>query len=521
MLWFKPDIDDRGPIPDQLVESYRYCRRLNRRHGSTYFWATELLPRRARPHIHALYALCRYADDIVDGSKPLEVRAASLEAFGERLLQDFDRGSSNHLVRAAVTHTSKCFGIEPDLFQRFLHSMSMDLFVAEYETFDDLLEYMDGSAAVIGEMTLPVLGGRGPGAVDAARSLGIAFQLTNFLRDVGEDLDRGRVYIPQEDVRAFDCRDALERRGVTHEWMELMRFEIARTRDYYEAALPGIAALPPSSARCVGAAWSLYGMILERIEANHYDVFSTRARVSMARKVATGLGLRRRSVHRASASNGRHVAPSAFVTARQTLAVHTGDGPDFVDITPAVIDLVRQSRISFGSVLIHCPHTSAGLVVNEHENGLLEDLQRTLDELVPRDRYFAHDDLTRRWQNLQENEPPNGHSHVRASLVTNPSVVLPIGGGAPMLGRWQRIFLVELDGDRDREVTIVAQGARGAVETVRDAPRIVLQRVDLEDLIANGNGNGNGNGRAHSGRNGFGSIEPGTVLDGADQESLR
>ena len=143
--------------------------------------------------------------------------------------------------------------------------MTMDLTVEQYETWSDLLVYMDGSAAVIGEMMLPILEPTNDAAIGPARDLGYAFQLTNFLRDVNEDLDRGRVYIPQEDVRHFGV-DLSERR-CSPQFVELMKFEIARCRELYRSADEGLALLPPQSARSIGAARVLYGRILDKIEA--------------------------------------------------------------------------------------------------------------------------------------------------------------------------------------------------------------------------------------------------------------
>ena len=182
-----------------LEESYERCRQLNRRYGSTYYWSTFLLPQVKRHHVHALYGLCRYADDIVDDLReaPKTARAEALTAFGDRFFADLAAGRSHHPVLKAVLHTVRAFDIDPDCVRRFLRSMTMDLTVSSYETFDDLLDYMDGSAAVIGEMMVPILEPVGREAFGHARDLGIAFQLTNFLRDVGEDLDRGRVYLPR------------------------------------------------------------------------------------------------------------------------------------------------------------------------------------------------------------------------------------------------------------------------------------------------------------------------------------
>jgi phytoene synthase len=271
-----------------LEESYRRCRELNRRFGTTYYAATWLLPSVKRHHVHALYGFCRYADDIVDdlGPATLEVRGKALADLGERLFEDLAAGGSDDLVLKAVVHTVRAFDIDPDCFRRFLRSMTMDLSVGTYRSFEDLLVYMDGSAAVIGEMMLPILEASSPDAVGPARDLGIAFQLTNFWRDVGEDLDRGRVYLPQDDIDRFGARPALETRRVSAEWAELMRFEIDRTRDYYRSADRGIPMLPLVSARCIAGARSLYSGILDRIEAAGYDVLGQRVRVPAWRKAA-------------------------------------------------------------------------------------------------------------------------------------------------------------------------------------------------------------------------------------------
>jgi phytoene synthase len=267
-----------------LDESYTRCRALARRHGTTYYWSTAALPRVKRHHVWALYAFCRYADDIVDdlGPAPADQRRAALDRFGERFFTDVTHGASADPVLKAVVHTVRAFDIDVGCFRRFLRSMQMDLTVSSYPTWDDLVDYMDGSAAVIGEMMLPILEPRSPAAREPARALGIAFQLTNFLRDVGEDLDRGRVYLPIEDLERFGADP--HRRTVDHAWRELMRFEIDRCRAIYAVADTGIGELPASSARCIRAARTLYAGILDRIERAQYDVFSTRARVPAPRK---------------------------------------------------------------------------------------------------------------------------------------------------------------------------------------------------------------------------------------------
>ncbi len=278
----------------RLAESYRVCRRLHRTCGTTYFWATWMLPAGMRPHVHALYGFCRHVDDIVDGAGEAAGKEAALAAFGGRLFDDLAREGSDDPVLAAVVNTVLKLGIDPECFRRFLRSMAMDLQVSSYETFEDLAGYMDGSAAVIGEMMLSVLRPTSESALGPARDLGVAFQLTNFLRDVGEDLDRGRIYLPQCDLRRFGAAESLVARRVSPQWVALMRFEIARTREYYASAEPGLALLPPVSARCIGTARALYGGILERIEDNGYDVFSQRVRVPAVIKVTAPVRARTR-----------------------------------------------------------------------------------------------------------------------------------------------------------------------------------------------------------------------------------
>ena len=263
-----------------LAESYELCRDFNKRHGTTYYWSTKVLPREKQRYVHALYGFCRYADDIVDdlGPVPVATRERALKDFGDRFFADLAAGESSDPVLRAVVDTVTTCKIDEGCFRRFLRSMTMDLTVEKYEAWDDLLVYMDGSAAVIGEMMLPILEPTNEAAIGPARDLGNAFQLTNFLRDVNEDLDRGRVYIPQEDIRRFGV-DLGERR-CTPQFVELMKFEIARCRELYRSADEGLALLPPQSRRSIGAARVLYGRILDKIEEQRYDVFARRASVS-------------------------------------------------------------------------------------------------------------------------------------------------------------------------------------------------------------------------------------------------
>jgi phytoene synthase len=270
-----------------LAQSYAACRALHRAHGTTYYWATKALPRVIQPHVHALYGLCRYADEIVDAfdDTATHERAEALAVLDETLQHDLHRRRSDHLVLKAAVHTAGAFDLDAKLFSRFFMSMTRDLHQSSYDTFDDLAEYMDGSAAVIGEMMLPLLDPDDPeAALSGARALGIAFQLTNFLRDVGEDLDRGRVYFPRDELAHFGADP--RSRQVDDAWRAFCRFQIARIRAFYREADHGVTYLSGRSASGIRAARRLYAEILDRIEINDYDVFSQRARVVLPRKLA-------------------------------------------------------------------------------------------------------------------------------------------------------------------------------------------------------------------------------------------
>jgi phytoene synthase len=305
---------------DQLLaEGYRRCARLTWQYGTTYFWGAALLPRRQRRHVYAVYALCRLADDIVDEPGPANGAASvdvadRLAAFADSFRTALVERTSDDPVLAAVVHTVIECGIESECFDRFFGAMAMDLTTTSYETWEDLLGYMEGSAAVIGEMMLPVLEPTSSAAKAPARALGLAFQLTNFLRDIDEDLDRGRVYVPQSELREFGVD--LSTRLASPEFKAALAYQIERNRALYTYADEGIALLPPRSARCVGTARVLYAQILDRIEGQSYDVFSRRARVPTWRKAATAArilvaGPPRRKPRAIAERNPTHVTSDA------------------------------------------------------------------------------------------------------------------------------------------------------------------------------------------------------------------
>ena len=273
-----------------LTKSYQLCRQLHRRHGRTYYLATRLLPAWKRRHVHALYGFARYADEIVDAmdGAPARDRAARLRAWGDRFLAGLAGVRVDDPILPAVLHTLEVFQLDRADFAAFLRSMAMDLTVAAYPTYGDLLDYMEGSAAVIGTMMLPILGSPDPTAArEPARQLGFAFQLTNFIRDVAEDLDRGRIYLPLADLDRFGVAPGdLRERQATPPVRALIAFEVGRARQHYRRAAPGVPLLAARSQPCIRAAYQLYGGILDEIMANGYDVFSKRARVPRWRRFA-------------------------------------------------------------------------------------------------------------------------------------------------------------------------------------------------------------------------------------------
>jgi 15-cis-phytoene synthase len=299
------ELDAAGITDPALREAYTRCRALNAAHGRTYFLATRLLAPAQRPAIHALYGFARMADDVVD-DPDADASPAAIAGRLEEVRARMRRGlagtdprtlvSEGEPVVAALADTVARHGIAHRHLEDFMDAMAMDLTVTDYPTFDDLARYVHGSAAVIGLQVLPVLGTVGPReeAEPYAADLGVAFQVTNFLRDVGEDLDRGRVYLPRAELAAFGvdrdllnwCRatghsDPRVRRALAH--------LVARTRAVYRRADPGIAMLHPVSRPCVRTARVLYGGILDEIVAADYDVLRRRVAVGNGRRAAVAL----------------------------------------------------------------------------------------------------------------------------------------------------------------------------------------------------------------------------------------
>ncbi len=287
------DLDAAGITDPDLRRAYETCRKLNAEHGKTYYLATLLLPPNKRPFVHALYGFARYADEIVDdlsSTLTIEEKTEVLTQWSANFLENLKDNKPVDDVCLAVTHTIRTWDIPITYFEAFLDSMKMDLTVTEYKTFDDLMTYVYGSASVIGLQMVPILEPSDERAYEHAQQLGVAFQLANFIRDVGEDLERGRVYLPMDDFAQFGVTRAdLEKRIATPAIKQALAFQVQRVRDLEEASRPGIDMLEPAARPCIETARILYCGIVDAVEAIDYEVFTRRASVSLSRRLRVAI----------------------------------------------------------------------------------------------------------------------------------------------------------------------------------------------------------------------------------------
>jgi 15-cis-phytoene synthase len=301
-----------------LRDAYRHCRQIAAEHGRTYFLATRLLAPDQRPAVHALYGFARHADDILDELNPaldVAARAQRLQQFSDRF---FNGGRRDEPVLVAVDDTIRRYRIPMDLFEDFLASMRMDLSITDYPDRAALNRYMRGSAEVIGLQMLPVLGTvcSVDEAAPYAAALGRAFQLTNFLRDIAEDLARNRIYLPADELAAHGVdRDVLTWCHVHSRTDARVRDALAAqhaiTRDIYRFAADGIATLSPRSRPCVATALTLYSEILDRIEDSDFAVFAKRASVGTGRRLQVAGGALLRSWWARTRNSERRAAGAA------------------------------------------------------------------------------------------------------------------------------------------------------------------------------------------------------------------
>lgn len=271
-----------------LREAYAHCQEITRRASSNFYYAFRLLPPERREALFALYAFCRFVDDIADDDR----RAHPADLLG-RWREELDvvyGGRPSHPIGIALSDAARRFPLDKKHFLELIDGVQMDLTRRRYDGFDELYQYCYRVASTVGLLCIEIFGYHNPSARDYAVDLGIAFQLTNILRDVMEDGERGRIYLPLEDLRRFDCReeDVLSRH-YSPRVGALMAFECGRARAYY---LRASAALAPEDRASLGAAEAMrliYMRLLNRIEARHFDVFGTKVTVPRYEKLTLAL----------------------------------------------------------------------------------------------------------------------------------------------------------------------------------------------------------------------------------------
>lgn len=289
-----------------MQAAYEHCRHVTRTHAKTFYLATRFLPNEKQRGIFSIYGICRYLDDLVDESEDLieQKRLTQsdvlerLDRFREELLAHYTGTMDREPVLTAFTETLRRWQIPVRLPLELMEGVRMDLTIRRYETFQDLYQYAYRVAATVGLMTSEVFGYEDESALEYAVDLGIAMQLTNILRDVGEDLRRNRIYLPMDELELFGIReDQLFDAQTDSNFEQMMRFQIARTRRYYREADKGIPMLSEDSRLPVWLARENYSSILGKIEENEYQVFNQRAHLNTVEKVRILPRIYFRSMH--------------------------------------------------------------------------------------------------------------------------------------------------------------------------------------------------------------------------------
>lgn len=299
MLQLTPPVSTRhrSPAPRiSLEESYEICRKITAEYSKTFYMGTLLMPSEQRRAIWAIYMWCRQTDELVDGPKAGQTTLETLDRWEEHLESVF-AGVPINDVDVALVDTLQRFPLDIQPFRDMIEGQRMDLYRSRYQSFEELRLYCYRVAGTVGLMSTAVIGTESLGQapwnhtpqkppLEEAVALGIANQLTNILRDVGEDARRGRIYIPLDDLALFDYTEADLIAGVIDDrWRALMQFQLQRAREYYAEAERGITALSRNGRWPVWASLMLYSQILEVIEENGYDVFNRRAYVPLGRKL--------------------------------------------------------------------------------------------------------------------------------------------------------------------------------------------------------------------------------------------
>lgn len=280
---------------EELRQAYSHCRALTRYHAKTFYLATRFLPNEKQRGIFAIYGICRYLDNLVDDGEDLVLdKKISLSQVDERLgefKKNLDLVYDGQLVDdpilLAYADTLKKYKVDKELPLLLVEGVRQDLNKTRFQNFQEIYDYSYKVASVVGLMTSEVFGYSSKKALKRATDLGIAMQLTNILRDVGEDLERDRIYIPQEELDMFNISEQeLFDKQMSEKFIELMKFQINRARKYYKNAFDGIEMLTKDSRLPVYLAHRNYNRILDKIEENGYDVFNKRAYLNQSEKLS-------------------------------------------------------------------------------------------------------------------------------------------------------------------------------------------------------------------------------------------
>ena len=288
---FAPGARDAPPDALRLRAAYASCREITRVASKTFYMASLFLAAEKRRAVWAVYAFCRTADDLVDRTAPAAERLGALDRLERKLLAAMD-GRADDPIFIAYADAARRYGIPLAPALALLRGARMDITIRRYATYDELCEYCYLVASTVGLLVAPILGYLSAEALEYGIMLGRAMQLTNILRDVGEDALMGRIYLPAEDLERFGYAEGhVFEQIVDERFVALMRFQIERVRLLYAQAEPGIAMLSPESRYTVRLALTLYRRILNAIELNGYDVFRCRAFVPLRTKITTALSI--------------------------------------------------------------------------------------------------------------------------------------------------------------------------------------------------------------------------------------
>jgi phytoene synthase len=278
---------------EELHRNYEQCKKYTRQYARTFYFASHVLPKQKRYAAYAVYAFCRYADEIVD-SPLFDAHQARqrLDDLREQLRRLYQHSPLMDARLRALQDTVMRYGIPQEYFVDLLRGVEMDLDRRRFATFEELQQYCYCVASTVGLIMARIFGVSDESALASAVDLGTAMQLTNILRDVGEDLQRGRIYLPEDELNRFGYSPAQLTQGILNdEFRNLMRFNIERARWYYQQADRGIPCLTDDGSRfCVRLMRRTYARILDDIERYDYDVFHRRAYVPGWKKLTIAIG---------------------------------------------------------------------------------------------------------------------------------------------------------------------------------------------------------------------------------------